>query len=516
VPTHEDFFDPLFAEDDGFNYTEDPFRISPDENLYPPFPIVSTENASQQTSGKFDQKASHSNVSLSSNMYYVPDDYPTIQEAVDAANPGDTIIVKSGTYYENVNVNKQLTLRGVDTEGGKPVVDAGSSGSAITLSADGITLEGFTAANSGSGFFDAGIKVTSNNNIIAENTASNNSYGICLESSSKNAVRDNVANNNQIGILLAFSSNNNSITTNIANNNNYGIYISDSSSNTIQNNTASYNGPGGYEKFGGIHLYSASNNFILNNTASSNNHGIILMKSSNNNIITGNTVSNNSCGIYLWRYNNKNTIRGNNASNNNIHGIILVSSNNNTLTNNTANSNKGDGILLSSSSNNIITGNNVSNNSYGISIGGSSNTITNNTANNNSYGIYLGSSNKNTLRGNLMFDNGYNFKAKNCSFNDIDTSNLVNGKPIYYLVGASNTIIDSSSNAGTVYCIDCDNITVKDLILTNNGYGIYFYNTSNSRIMNNQISNNDYGIYFNSIIYNNIIQVIISIKIEWA
>jgi len=37
---------------------------------------------------------------------YVPYNYPTIQAAVDAANPGDTIIVQDGTYVENVGVNK--------------------------------------------------------------------------------------------------------------------------------------------------------------------------------------------------------------------------------------------------------------------------------------------------------------------------------------------------------------------------------------------------------------------------
>ncbi|HID43216.1 MAG TPA: hypothetical protein EYP30_05460 [Archaeoglobaceae archaeon] len=42
---------------------------------------------------------------------YVPDDYPTIQGAVDAANPGDTIIVRDGIYYENVMVDKSLNIR---------------------------------------------------------------------------------------------------------------------------------------------------------------------------------------------------------------------------------------------------------------------------------------------------------------------------------------------------------------------------------------------------------------------
>jgi pectin methylesterase-like acyl-CoA thioesterase len=43
---------------------------------------------------------------------YVPDDYPAIQATVDAATSGDTIIVRDGTYVENVDVNKLLFSRG--------------------------------------------------------------------------------------------------------------------------------------------------------------------------------------------------------------------------------------------------------------------------------------------------------------------------------------------------------------------------------------------------------------------
>lgn len=57
-----------------------------------------------------------------SSTIYVPDDYANIQWAVDNASVGDTVVVKSGTYYEKVNVTKQILLRGMDTGGGKPVV----------------------------------------------------------------------------------------------------------------------------------------------------------------------------------------------------------------------------------------------------------------------------------------------------------------------------------------------------------------------------------------------------------
>ena len=41
----------------------------------------------------------------------MPDDYAKIQWAVDNATAGDTIIVRDGIYYENIKINKQLTIR---------------------------------------------------------------------------------------------------------------------------------------------------------------------------------------------------------------------------------------------------------------------------------------------------------------------------------------------------------------------------------------------------------------------
>ena len=82
--------------------------------------------------------------------------------------------------------------------------------------------------------------------------------------------------------------------------------------------------------------------------------------------------------------------------------------------------------------------------------------------------------------------------------NQIDTSNLVDGRPIYYIIKASDTTYDSSSNAGTFYCISCVNVTIKNLNLNKNGKGIYFWNTSQSRIQNVNASNNNIGISLSS------------------
>jgi parallel beta-helix repeat protein len=88
----------------------------------------------------------------------VPADHPTIQAAVDAAEPGDLILIAAGTYHEAVNVvTDDLTLRGLDRAGvvldGQFNLDNGVR----VLGAKGVTVENMTAKNyTANGFFWTG------------------------------------------------------------------------------------------------------------------------------------------------------------------------------------------------------------------------------------------------------------------------------------------------------------------------------------------------------------------------
>ncbi|HEX6422080.1 MAG TPA: right-handed parallel beta-helix repeat-containing protein, partial [Acidimicrobiales bacterium] len=90
----------------------------------------------------------------------VPDDHPTIQEAVDAAEPGDLVLVAPGTYEEAVDVETdELTIRGLDRN--EVVLDGGfelDNGIRV-VGANGVAIENMTARNyTNNGFFWTGVE----------------------------------------------------------------------------------------------------------------------------------------------------------------------------------------------------------------------------------------------------------------------------------------------------------------------------------------------------------------------
>jgi parallel beta-helix repeat protein len=107
-----------------------------------------------------------------------------------------------------------------------------------------------------------------------------------------------------------------------------------------------------------------------------------------------------------------------------------------------------------------------------------------------------------------MTNNRINFDVRGTNFeNDVDTSNLVDGKPIIYWVNQQNKIVPHE--AGYVALVKCENITVQNLNLANNGDGIFLAFTNQSTVTGNIITNNNNGIEFwgsssNIVVGNNI------------
>ena len=107
----------------------------------------------------------------------VPNDYPTIQSAIDAAQGGAVIYVKSGIYHENLKVNKSISLIGENRD--STVIDGNSSEgyrAPCRIKSDNVTVSGFTLRDSWDGIQ---LWEVSGCN-ISGNKMTNNHYGIML------------------------------------------------------------------------------------------------------------------------------------------------------------------------------------------------------------------------------------------------------------------------------------------------------------------------------------------------
>ncbi len=244
--------------------------------------------------------------------------YATINKAVSAANPGDTIIVAPGTYVENVLVNKPLTIR---SSHGAPLttIQAAVPGKDVfLLTGTDIRVDGFT--------------------IVGQMGGS----GVKLDHASQCVITNNLVYGNIRGVLL-YSTTRSEVSNNNVSNNGYGVYLDGSSDNTVTNNVAMY------EKGFGMYLGDG-----------------IFMNGSPHNTVTRNVLSyNHMFGISLWD-STENAILGNVINANEQFGVRLRSSSGNTLAFNTISATAQDGIYIGYSSGNKIYCNNFVSNPNNI------------------------------------------------------------------------------------------------------------------------------------------------------
>jgi parallel beta-helix repeat protein len=196
---------------------------------------------------------------------YVPDDYSTIQEAIDEADPGDTVIVKDDTYTGSGNVDldfggKAITVR---SENGPAscIIDceetpgtrgfyfhSGETSSSVVI---GFTIQGGRAIgswpiNSGGGILCSSSSPIIRGNVITGNSATMGGGIACVSASP--AIEGNI------------------ITGNSASSDGGGIYLSDSSA-TMKNNLVT----GNSSDFGGAFYCADNSSFtVVSNTIADN------------------------------------------------------------------------------------------------------------------------------------------------------------------------------------------------------------------------------------------------------
>ncbi|MBN1281142.1 MAG: right-handed parallel beta-helix repeat-containing protein [Candidatus Thermoplasmatota archaeon] len=189
-----------------------------------------------------------------------------IQNLINAAAPGDTILIPTGTYYETLVIDKEITLIGEDKE--TTIIDGLWGGTVVTITpwAYDVTMQGFTIRNSN---VPGGIGVDSmaQHTVLTDNIiTTHHGSGIRLYyTAGYNEILSNTIVNNGNGISADFYPTFATIAGNTISNNNNGVYLLDGNEYTIRENTIAENTNYGLyiEYFvSTAHIYH--NNFLSN------------------------------------------------------------------------------------------------------------------------------------------------------------------------------------------------------------------------------------------------------------
>jgi len=318
---------------------------------------------------------------VNKRVIFVPEDYNTIQEAINNADDGITIHVETGTYNENIIVDKTLRIMG---EGSDTTIINGQDENShvICIKADGVEISGFTIRDCSIAF--SGIRVYGNNSILHNNVITNCGGGIELYWTTGNVIYNNEIFENTWGVYIDGSSgcwvNLNHIELNeygietgisdvliygntIENNSKHGIFQMECLKMIIHSNNI-LNNEGTAIKF-----FSSKFFLIQKNSISGNNFDGISIHKSTEGIIYNNSINNNkNYPISFWYYSNGNIIEENDIESEYPWGIHFESSENNTIHSNdftymdTIDENDFGLCLVRSSNNNQIYHNNFFNN----------------------------------------------------------------------------------------------------------------------------------------------------------
>jgi parallel beta-helix repeat protein len=164
--------------------------------------------------------------------------YTNIQSAINNANESDTIYIHSGTYSENIIVNKTISFLG---EGSSNTIIIGSGDHTAKVTSNNVVISGLKIQNTIGTYYPLFLDTISGCE-ISNNYVKNGGHGIYLKGSYSNDIFNNIIENNNVGVYLSNSDNNTIKDNDIKNNNANGIFInSQSTGNTIYLNDFSDN-----------------------------------------------------------------------------------------------------------------------------------------------------------------------------------------------------------------------------------------------------------------------------------
>ncbi len=363
-------------------------------------------------------------------------DFNTIQEALDNAIDGDTILVEEGTYTESIVVDKQITII-AGNGNGSTLIDGGGSGAVVSITVPNVIISGFEIGNSGED--EAGIAIHADDVEVNDNICSDNTIGILVNGSGARVVGNDCSNNSGTGIKVQ-SSSGAVLSRNIClMNKNFGIHVEESDNITLEENNCNVSNYG-------VYVRESDRMIIRNNVCDSNyDHGFFI-SSSDYSTISGNTGTNNVNGIFLSH--SSNNLLSGNFNSGNQEGILLSNAPDNSLMNNICTDNQ-DGIHIEISERNFLRGNNCSNNAAAgihMSDDASSNQLESNMiTGNGERGVYIrSSSSHNILNNNTISHSKFGIRVVHDSKNNSARFNNIFGNSEFGIyVGA----VDGTMNA---------------------------------------------------------------------
>jgi nitrous oxidase accessory protein len=191
----------------------------------------------------------------------VPDDFPTINQAIQNAIDGDAVLVRQGIYNETIVIDKAITLKGEDAD--NTLINGNKAGTVIHILHDNVTVTGLTI-------------------IYSQITNKPHTY-----------FTHDLPAKPPIGGAWSGGLTNNAVffyrgtDWRIA-----GIHLNNVHDCSIVGNKITDCGEG-------IWLYNAVNNNISGNLFDRNDYGLQVQVSSNN-LVFGNTFQNGGGGIWFW------------------------------------------------------------------------------------------------------------------------------------------------------------------------------------------------------------------------